>query len=389
MDNCEVHGPQRNDTGTCSCDKDREIDLPETVDNCVLAYCQAFLHNFDVITLAMSIDAYFSNEDLNAARKLLRDTFVKHITGMDIAKHKSRNISTQKCGTSAVAYDIVEAMYKLINQDIATRFIVSDISKLPILRPDMIEKKSIEERMLLLEKRMMKMEEWKTSNERTTEEHSVRIKSVENDHKPNRVNMQSEWPLPGTSNSKSSETHSYKSALRSVPNAPRFDRPLMAASSQESLVEEGEENGGTNDWSLQRHQKKQAWRQQKSKEAPRKKTQAIQGSAQGTELKAGLGPNRDLWIYNVDNEMEDDDLRTFIENGGSNKSGKVHIRLWEPRYKPEWDSKKFRITIGLMDYSRVFTEEFWPKDIFVRKYWVNFEKEKQNQRVNKNGESLI
>ena len=115
--------------------------------------------------------------------------------------------------------------------------------------------------------------------------------------------------------------------------------------------------------------------------ATRKKTPSLQGSAAGTRFKAGLGPNRDLWIYNVDYEMQDDDLKKFIEEGGSNMSGKVHVRRWEPRYNPGWDTKRFRLTIGLNDYERVFTSEFWPQDIWVRKYWVNFEKERNKKET--------
>ena len=64
--------------------------------------------------------------------------------------------------------------------------------------------------------------------------------------------------------------------------------------------------------------------------------------------------------------MQDEELRKFIEEGGRSKSGKVHIHLWEPRYQPDWDTKKFLITIGMTDYNRVYTSEFWPQDIWVR-----------------------
>ena len=77
-----------------------------------------------------------------------------------------------------------------------------------------------------------------------------------------------------------------------------------------------------------------------------RQNQGIQRTADGTQVKAGPGPNRDLWIYNVDKTMEDEQLRKFIEDGGSSKAGKVHIRLWEPRYQAQWDTKKFRLTIG-------------------------------------------
>ena len=154
-------------------------------------------------------------------------------------------------------------------------------------------------------------------------------------------------------------------------------RPQGATSSQEASVMAGSESDDK--WEQQNRQKRKQ-REQTKKEGNKKTKQVIQGSAADTNFKAGSGPNRDLWIYNVDKEMKDDELRKFIEDGGSDNGEKVHIRLWEPRYEEHWDTKRFRLTIGLADYTRVFTADFWPKGILVRKYWVNLDKERKERK---------
>lgn len=109
------------------------------------------------------------------------------------------------------------------------------------------------------------------------------------------------------------------------------------------------------------------WRQQ----GRPKRQQGIKGSVEGTNFKAGPSPNRDLWVFNVDHSIDDDDLRHYIAQGGNKKSKAIEIRKWDPRYKDHYSSKCFRLTIGLDDYKTVYSSEFWPKDIGVRKYWVN------------------
>ena len=391
MDNCEVHGPSDNSSGRCSCGN---IDnAAKTVDSCVLAYCQSFLHKYDVNTVAAALDVYFSDEDLVFARKLIRDNFLDLIQGLEIGKVKTRNMSTQKASSSAIAYDITEAVYTLVNKENPPSFVVHDITKLPIVKPDMIEKKSIAERLVILENQFSRMEEWKNRTDKNVTENSVKIGTIE-DKIDNVPQNSMRFPDVGSSNSFAAKVKQplWGSIKRSAPNQPArtlTSNTLAPASSQESLLSQREgdsNNDGDDEWQQQGQQKRKMLKQQKKNNDSKKKA-AIQGSAAGTNFKAGLGPNRDLWIYNVDKEMDDADLRKFIEDGGSGKTEKVHIRFWEPRYEAHWDTKKFRITIGLSDYERVFKAEFWPENIWVRKYWVNFEKERERLRSKKKDDS--
>ena len=344
------------------------------VDNYVLAYCQSYLQSYDVntghahINITLSLDTYFNDEELQNARKILRDKCMDQLAGSEITKYKTRNSTTQVAGSSANARDIADGVYKLQNEDECPLFVVMDIRKLPILSPDMSDKKSLAERLMLLERQMLRMQEWKDEREKTIVQHDAKLMTRSAAVRPPPQPQQQEQP--GTSNSL------WSSKLK-LPKPLKDQEPRQhlssAMSSGEQTLSKGN-SGDESDWQVPPAHKKKMHRN-----ATRKKTPSLQGTATGTRFKAGLGPNRDLWIYNVDYEMQDDDLKKFIEEGGSNRSGKVHVRLWEPRYNPEWDTKRFRLTIGLSDYDRVFTSEFWPQDIGVRKYWVNFDKERNKK----------
>ena len=75
--------------------------------------------------------------------------------------------------------------------------------------------------------------------------------------------------------------------------------------------------------------------------------------------------------------MDDETLRKFIEDGGSNKERKVHVKLWQSRYHERHESKQFRLTISKRDYEYVYKSEFWPLHVSVRKYYLSSEEKAQ------------
>ena len=141
------------------------------------------------------------------------------------------------------------------------------------------------------------------------------------------------------------------------PNLSGNGDPLPANNSQpsSSLLQPRNVQPNPNEWKYQRR---------------RRRPQGLKGTVEGTHFKAGPSPNRDLWIFNVDSTINDDDLRKYIAEGGNKQERNINIRKWEARYKSHYSSKCFRLTIGLEDYKIVYDSEFRPKDIGVRKYWV-------------------
>ena len=363
----------------------------------MLAYCQSFIKNHDVNTVAKALENYFEEQELFSARQLLRNKFSEMLQGMDIIKVKQRTSSSLRSSCNAIAQDIAEAVYKLSDHMNAPTFIVSDLRKLPILQPDMLKENCLAERLLLMEKKLLKMEEWKEEQQKSNDADRQRLRKIEDE-----VTQKSNWPhpsmptpfpamTPAPPNNRGSNAWNVTKSwgTESKNSNVQYRRHEINENEKAAEAIGGTVPNGTqsqapgvddNDghWQLQPQQRRKEVRDMRKERS--RQNQRIQGSANNTDVKAGPGPNRDLWIYNVDKEMDDQQLRKFIEDGGSSKSGKVHIRLWEARYEDHWDTKKFRMTIGLSDYARVFTEEFWPKDIYVRKYWVKFDKEKKEVR---------
>ena len=372
MDNCANCESQ---VGQCTCEDTCEDNdtVTVTVENHVLAYCQCYLHNLDVNMIARAMDRFFPENDLLDARKLLKEKFEGKLNGLDISKNVNRRATNQRTAAVAMASDIAEAMYKLSNEDKPPLFIVHDIRRLPMLAPDMADERSLMARVALLEKKMEKFDDWKLNNEETLSQHVTRLAAVEDQLKHRNSNEKVE-PALGPCQKTWPSIKSWANVADTVPPNEAQQHPLPSTSDAN--------HGERRDWLLQKHQRKQEQKKAKQTEKQnfnRKRPPGIQGSATGIQFKAGQGPNRDLWIQNVDKDIDDEELKKFVEEGGSQKSGNVDVRLWKGHYEPHWKTKRFRLTIGLSDYERVFHADFWPKDIWVRKYWVNFEEERKKK----------
>ena len=343
----------------CTCDNASENNA-NVFYNHVLAYCQSVLNSFSVDVVCKALDMYFTANDVNIARKLLREHFVEQLAGLDIMKYETRRSTPQRTGAIMVAQDVAEAVYKLTNEDIPPRFVTFELQKLPILRPDSACDKSLAEKVAILEKKFAKMEDWQEQKDETTQDHDRRLSLVEKemsaDSRPKgnqlKRSVTAVSPSPGPSQESRQVTTPQVPSMADVVRSN-----LNSANTKQSAPSKVPQSKvNRNPGSTTRQPKR------------------IQGKANSTAVKAGLGPDRDLWIYNVDKNMADNDLKTFIENGGCTGKSKVLIRLLEPRYEDHWESKRFRLTIPLSHYENVFNEEFWPENIWLKKYWVNLKK---------------
>jgi hypothetical protein len=161
----------------------------------------------------------------------------------------------------------------------------------------------------------------------------------------------------------------YAPAQTVAPTRPGFATPPGIPPSGASNVSGGQPPA--NNQQQQQPRLDSAPRNDWKQQGRRRRAPGLKGTVEGTHFKAGPSPNRDLWIFNVDQSIGDDDLKEYIAKGGNKQEKQIQIRKWEPRYQPHYSSKRFRLTIGLEDYQTVYDAEFWPKDIGVRKYWVD------------------
>ena len=379
MPYCMTCGVLLQDGTQCSCEQ-------LIVHNHVLAYCQAFLQINSVNVVARAVATYFTENDMIDARKLLKDKFNTKLVGLEISKYESRRTTADRRSTVMYAQDLTEAVYKLMEGDENIQFVTFDLRKLPLLQADTTDDRSIGERLLYLEKKLIRMED---TNDELHKQHDSRISKTEQElhkmkddgksyrhmHTDNvtlntnvRPNTPNDPAIPSTS--------AWKTPLQlNTNNAFRSTQPAVR-SAVEGQSDSSQVGTNTGDWQIPREHRRREIRNN-SQPVKRNQNKRIQGTASGTGVKAGPGPNRDIWVCNVDKEVSDEDMKRFIEEGGSEKVGRVTVRLWEPRYKPEWDSKRFRLTIPLCDYEKVFTAEFWPENVWIKKYWVDFKKERE------------
>ena len=352
-----------------------------TVANCnsilidpVLAYCASFLKNYSVAVVAEALKQFFNEHTVLTARDLLRRKCEEKLKDLDIIKVSQRRASANRQSFEANARDVAEAVYLLINEDKGPQFLIDDVRKLPLLGPSLATPKSQAETIFLLEKKFQSMETRMSANDQILRQHDeelLRCKAEKEEIASSLSNYGSLTlppPAPGGS--------SWKDKM------PYAEQIEVSKRSEVSKVEckpdDIKESNGVKSWASmvkQAHAEDEKWQlvqKEKKKMSPvRKRPTPMKGTAKETGIKAGKGPNRDIWVYNVDKDITDEEMKNYIEEGGSSKERTVDIRMWEPRYKDTHDSKCFRLTIAKTDFDYVFNPEFWPLDINFRKYWLS------------------
>ena len=399
MANCVKCGNDLPDC-QCSCKNCENI-----VFNAVLAYCQFSLENYSVVEVSKAVEQFFCNEEVAAARDMLRQLFLGRLDDLEIKKIVSRKSSPNRTCLEANASDVTEAVYHLINSVSPPRFATFDLKKLPILTAALATTRAQSEAVLLLEKKMQQVEQRLVDYGNILKQQDDKISECVA-HRNDQVKARSDGAVINVNKSRNPVQEGQHLSL--PPPMPGFGAsgrqqqpsvPSWATVTATSQISESASDTADNNqpWQIPRrerlrmqaHQKQakgEAAGQQQTNNNRRKHTACIHGSADNTQVKAGIGPNRDLWIFNVHKDMNDADLRNFIAEGGSTKENKVNIRLFEARYKKDAESKQFRLTIGLKDYEYVYKAEFWPLDVSVRKYWIS-NNERSNKQHDKSNEA--
>ena len=307
MENCELCN---NPSPTSLCERCASRN------SAVLAYCQCYLDNYADNEVYSAIQTHFTTDNLMIARKQLRDHWPEQLRGLPIMEVETRRNSELRQARQAVATDIVTAIRKLSESDKPPRFITIDIKQLPMVRPRSTESDT-DERLQLVENIVRRLESRINVNEDNiallsgnyetdvkTKLHDMdkTLKSHINLQKPTYAEMVcNPFDLTASSNNASNRNDMDLKEVVLPENEKRRLNPFM-----------GKEEPGmakTDDW-------------QERKTKRRRQPIGIQGKAEGTNIKSrNGGPNRDLWISNVDASMEDNDLKMFIENGGSGRNG--------------------------------------------------------------------
>ena len=413
--NCEVFTPSSmaqcakcghnlpgEDVCMCSCENCANI-----VFNPVLAYCQYSLENYSVVEVTKAVEQFFCNEDVAAAREVLRRMFLDRLDDLEIKKIANRKSSTNRTCLEANASDVTEAVYQLINSITPVRFATFELKKLPLLTATLAATRTQAEVVLMMEKKIHQMEQRLVEHDNQLKQHddqfarisqtegsvsTVGLPAAANMHQtfragarpktqqPTMYATEMSLPLPGEGFGASAKRLVTDAAKMSLPPPGEgFGASAMRLATSWADVTARPPQGTDGPIEDQKWEKQRSERLRLLKESQNKMSKKrtprtyLQGTATNTEIKAGKGPNRDLWIFNVDKDMTDEALRSYIAAGGSGKQKQINIRLFEPRYRLGAESKQFRLTIGINDFDYVYNSEFWPLDVSIRRYWLSEE----------------
>ena len=104
----------------------------------------------------------------------------------------------------------------------------------------------------------------------------------------------------------------------------------------------------------------------------------VQGSAMfnGGKVKDAPEPDRYLFIYRVDKNTDQKDLRKYISQNGFSVCGLECIS------RPESKFLSFKLTVPLSQFKRLFDPSLWPEGFRIRKF-VPSRRDNDNQ-TNKN-----
>ena len=310
---------------------------------------------------------HFNKEEIIKARTLLREQFGDTLAGTPIMDTENRRGSQGRSAMHANALDVVNAMNELLRVDYSTKFAILDINLLPVVRPRSGEH-DIDERVVTLENALRRLQE-----RMDQQEDSMSMLAANKQDEFMKKQIEEIQDAVKSYETVVNETRmSYAAKAATKPILQHGKQPTANLVKNVEPSTSSATKPGNNEW-------------QEVAKKKRKPTKVLHGSAKDTNIKAGNTPtpDRDFWISNIDLTMSDESLKEFIQNGGSKEDGQVKLRLFEPRYKDDFTTKCFRITIGVEDYKKVYNPEFWPEDIRIRKYWIKSDKAKQEDNVTK------
>lgn len=116
----------------------------------------------------------------------------------------------------------------------------------------------------------------------------------------------------------------------------------------------------SNDWTMPRSQMHKQRRQEKQRQ--KVITGNNKSSSQFGSFKGAPEPSRDLFLFRVDQASDVSDIKTFL------LSKQVEIRSLSCASHDDAKFKSFKLTVGITDFNRVFSDSFWPSGVRIRRF---------------------
>ncbi len=95
----------------------------------------------------------------------------------------------------------------------------------------------------------------------------------------------------------------------------------------------------------------------------KRRTKAIVGTGQSSDVRGAPEPNRDIFVFRIDPEINTDNIKTYM-----NKKG-TEVREITLMSKDGSKFHSFKVSIKLSDLNTVMNSEYWPAGVNVRRFW--------------------
>lgn len=283
--------------------------------------------------IKMTVDKFYGNEAISAAKTLLWEKYSGVLPPVDDRLSRSQQSRKEKEVNDIYnAVKVIDKKYS--NKDLPITFVVGNLSNVPAVRH--VEMDSLMEiRLKMLETQMA---ETITTNMFSKLEADVNVlkKNVTKVAEPSiqSVTPVSHAELPKSAAEKMTVPVTYASAIQSFD--PQLDTPDDVDRKPFRKV-------------LER------------KRRQRKRQSVVYGTSTKTGLKAG--PRRhELFIFRVDEGISTDDIKSFLSEEGK------PLRDIECKSKPESWTRCYRIVVECDNVEEIMDPGFWPNGIGCRRW---------------------
>lgn len=359
-----------------------ETPTPLLVESALLAYVTFYMNSCTFAKMKETICNFYTAEMINEAKKILWNVYKDDLPPME-----TRRMSSSREAHEADAYDIIRAISKIDNSKI--KFVAAQLDQIPQGNPEEFDPFALAEKIRVLERKMHAIEI--KANDTDTNLH-VLTAAVEGEAIKQHINPLTYAAVstanydPGQKDSISihEPLHllSPKGATperRTSLDLPRIQlqqghlRAVEYEPTRPSMGKNDEiQTDATDDGFMlppaavrhlrKRENKTQKEREQTGNKQPQKQN-VIFGSKQNSSgLRAGKR-RRDIFVFNVDPDFNEDDIAAYINGEG------IEIDEIEQVNRASANLKSFKVTIGLNDYEAVLIPDFWPYGIGCRPFY--------------------
>ena len=337
----------------------------------LLTYAWTYIMSSTPDAVVNSITNFYKQDEILNAREMLWDAYGHELP--QIKKPRGTNGEVTKATLKKWTEDIVKnGVLALANRPPGkVKFCAVDLTRIPKYAPEEENLHSALIRLSRLEERIRLSEERIDGNAADIRElQRSPIASSGARPKDNLlnlsnclVNQQSDLSLPPPVRTPEASRRDLPSEAKDV--APKSYALTAIANSEKLLsaietTSQSKENNNSEDWKIQRNERRRRLREQLQ---GNNQLRQVTGTKANTKVK-GIGDVKAIYIYDIDSNFSDSDIREMITSGG------VQVKYIKQILGKNGGFKKsFMVLIPQDKFEEVMAAEFWPIGLKCRE-WI-------------------